>query len=243
MRPYAGGFFNDEARSGPYLASLTVTGPFLPSGPGDTPSRQRIFTCTPAAQSMRKAPCAQQILSTLARRAYRRPPSDAEHGPPAGPVPRRPAWGGASRPGSSSRYGTCSPIPPFCSASNASRTICRARYDLPDSPIWSWPPGCRSSSGAASRMTSSSTLAERGRLRDPARARPAGAADGGRPAVARLRHQFRGPVAVPAESAGGDCRIRRDSLTSTRACGAPCGARRSSSSRAFSGKTGACWSC
>ena len=76
-RPYAGGFFNDEARSGPYLASLTVTGPFLPSGPGDTPSRQRIFTCTPAAVE-EEAPCAEQILSTLARRAYRRPPSDAE---------------------------------------------------------------------------------------------------------------------------------------------------------------------
>ena len=77
VRPYAGGFFNDEARTGPYLANLTVTGPFAPGGPGDTPSRRRIFTCTPAAAAEEEA-CAERILSALARRAYRRPPSGAE---------------------------------------------------------------------------------------------------------------------------------------------------------------------
>ena len=77
VRAYAGGYFNDETRSGPYLAHLTVTGPFVPGGPGDTESRRRIFTCRPAAPED-EAPCAAQILSTLARRAYRRPPSDAE---------------------------------------------------------------------------------------------------------------------------------------------------------------------
>ncbi|MCY3843909.1 MAG: DUF1592 domain-containing protein [Acidobacteria bacterium] len=77
VRPYAGGFFNDEARTGPYLANLTVTGPFAAGGPGDTPSRHRIFTCTPAAVDEEEA-CAERILGTLARRAYRRPPSAAE---------------------------------------------------------------------------------------------------------------------------------------------------------------------
>ncbi|MCY4077159.1 MAG: DUF1592 domain-containing protein, partial [Acidobacteria bacterium] len=79
VRPYAGGFFNDEARTGPYLANLTVTGPFAPGGPGDTPSRRRIFTCTPAAVDEEDA-CAERILGALARRAYRRPPSGAELG-------------------------------------------------------------------------------------------------------------------------------------------------------------------
>ena len=74
---YSGGYHNDETRSGPYLAHLTVTGPFAPSGPGDTESRQRIFTCRPTAPED-EGPCAAQILSTLARRAYRRPPSDVE---------------------------------------------------------------------------------------------------------------------------------------------------------------------
>ena len=77
VRPYAGGFFNDEARTGPYLASLTVTGPFRPGGPGETPSRRRVFLCTPAAFEDEE-PCAERILAALARRAYRRPPSAAE---------------------------------------------------------------------------------------------------------------------------------------------------------------------
>ena len=77
VRAYSGGYANDETRSGPYLAHLTVTGPFLPSGPGDTESRQRIFTCRPTAPED-EGPCAAQILSTLARRAYRRPPSEVE---------------------------------------------------------------------------------------------------------------------------------------------------------------------
>ena len=77
VRAYAGGYFNDETRSGPYLAHLTVTGPFVPSGPGDTASRRRIFTCRPAAPEEEEA-CAARILATLARRAYRRPPTDAE---------------------------------------------------------------------------------------------------------------------------------------------------------------------
>ena len=51
--------------------SLTITGPFRASGPGDTPSRRRIFVCRPASVEQ-EVPCAQTILRTLARRAFRR---------------------------------------------------------------------------------------------------------------------------------------------------------------------------
>jgi mono/diheme cytochrome c family protein len=51
--------------------SLTIAGPYRPSGPGDTPSRRRIFVCRPAAAD-RETACAQTILQTLARRAFRR---------------------------------------------------------------------------------------------------------------------------------------------------------------------------
>ena len=51
---------------------VRLEGPFDPAGPGDTPSRRRIFTCRPAA-SAAEEPCAREILSALARRAYRRP--------------------------------------------------------------------------------------------------------------------------------------------------------------------------
>ena len=56
----------------PMVDHVKVTGPFNPIGPGDTPSRQRIFTCRPAKPAD-EAACARQIFSTLARRAYRRP--------------------------------------------------------------------------------------------------------------------------------------------------------------------------
>ncbi|MBV9506011.1 MAG: DUF1592 domain-containing protein [Acidobacteriia bacterium] len=63
----------------PHLQTLSVAGPFEPTGSGDTPSRRRIFVCKPA-DAVSEAPCARQILSTLIRRAYRQPPSDADVG-------------------------------------------------------------------------------------------------------------------------------------------------------------------
>ena len=57
----------------PAIASITIRGPQTISGPGETPSRRRIFVCTPA-----DAGCAKKILSSLARRAYRRPVSEAD---------------------------------------------------------------------------------------------------------------------------------------------------------------------
>ena len=54
----------------PHLDTFTLTGPFNPSGPGDTPSRRRIFPCRPTGAAD-EATCAQRIISTFARRAYR----------------------------------------------------------------------------------------------------------------------------------------------------------------------------
>ena len=61
----------------PAVAQVTIRGPYHASRPGDTPSRQRIFTCRPANAAAEPA-CARQILSTLARRAYRRPATDSD---------------------------------------------------------------------------------------------------------------------------------------------------------------------
>jgi len=61
----------------PAVAAVTIRGPYNVTGPGDTPSRQRIFTCRPANAAAEPA-CAKQILSTLARRAYRRPVTDSD---------------------------------------------------------------------------------------------------------------------------------------------------------------------
>jgi mono/diheme cytochrome c family protein len=79
----------------PHIDEVLLTGPFSPTGSGDTPSRRRIFTCRPppspaaapggASARLRRDPpangaggavteeeqCAQKIIATLARRAYR----------------------------------------------------------------------------------------------------------------------------------------------------------------------------
>lgn len=54
----------------PHIDEVILTGPFKVTGVGDTPSRRRIFVCQPKAAAEEQA-CAQRILSTLARRAYR----------------------------------------------------------------------------------------------------------------------------------------------------------------------------
>jgi hypothetical protein len=68
-----------DATGRPHVKSLTIAGPFNPTGPGDTPSRRRIFECHPDREALarrsaeREVGCARQILTTLARGAYRRP--------------------------------------------------------------------------------------------------------------------------------------------------------------------------
>jgi len=54
------------------VGSVTVAGPFNVKGPGDTPSREKLFSCHPSA-SIDEMACAEKILSNLARHAYRRP--------------------------------------------------------------------------------------------------------------------------------------------------------------------------
>jgi|RhiMetdeSRZDD1v2_1073273.scaffolds.fasta_scaffold66185_2 uncharacterized protein DUF1592/uncharacterized protein DUF1588/uncharacterized protein DUF1587/uncharacterized protein DUF1585/uncharacterized protein DUF1595/cytochrome c len=59
------------------VSTVSITGPFNPDGPGDTPSRRRIFVCRPAGAGD-ELPCAKQILRTLARRAFRQPVTDSD---------------------------------------------------------------------------------------------------------------------------------------------------------------------
>ena len=74
-RPYFG--LQGDTRYQPYLASVVIAGPFNTDGAGETPSRRQIFVCRPAAHTDESA-CAKRILSTLARRAYRRPVTAAD---------------------------------------------------------------------------------------------------------------------------------------------------------------------
>jgi hypothetical protein len=59
------------------IEMVTISGPYNGKVAQDTPSRRRIFVCHPSGPSDETA-CAKQILSTLERRAYRRPVTDAD---------------------------------------------------------------------------------------------------------------------------------------------------------------------
>jgi len=86
LRPFlrsSAGTYDSTGR--PHIETLTIAGPYNPTGPGKTPSRERIFSCRPSTS--RRSPqeskadedgCATKILSTLARRAFRRPVTKPE---------------------------------------------------------------------------------------------------------------------------------------------------------------------
>ena len=91
----AAGFLSESARletgggrgntpppspNGVSVEYITIGGPYNPSGPGETESRHRIFICRPKPGEADNV-CAGQILSSLARRAYRRPVTDSDVDP------------------------------------------------------------------------------------------------------------------------------------------------------------------
>ena len=61
----------------PFVDRVTIAGPFEASGPGDTPSRAVVLSCRPVIEAD-DAPCAREILTTLARRGFRRPATEAD---------------------------------------------------------------------------------------------------------------------------------------------------------------------
>ena len=72
-QPYEAHFnYYRHPRIQPAIYSISIIGPYDAQGPGETPSRRRIFACRPANPSDEED-CAKRILATLMRRAYRRP--------------------------------------------------------------------------------------------------------------------------------------------------------------------------
>ncbi len=59
------------------VTALSITGPLNATGLGDTPARRRIFVCRPAGEADEEA-CARKIVTALAQRAYRQPPSTVD---------------------------------------------------------------------------------------------------------------------------------------------------------------------
>jgi len=66
-----------DTQGQPSLAKIEIDGPYGAASTGNTSSRQRIFTCRPAARAADEG-CAKTIIASLARRAFRRPVTDAD---------------------------------------------------------------------------------------------------------------------------------------------------------------------
>jgi uncharacterized protein DUF1592/uncharacterized protein DUF1588/uncharacterized protein DUF1587/uncharacterized protein DUF1585/uncharacterized protein DUF1595 len=73
IRDFANPF---DAEGAPHVQSITVQGPYNPKAAAVAPSPQ-VFVCAPTNPAAERS-CARRIISTLARRAYRRPVPDAE---------------------------------------------------------------------------------------------------------------------------------------------------------------------
>jgi hypothetical protein len=61
----------------PLVTGFKAIGPFNPTGISSIPSREKIFSCYPANNDEERG-CAEQIMSTLARQAFRRPVTDED---------------------------------------------------------------------------------------------------------------------------------------------------------------------
>ena len=63
----------------PSVDRITIEGPYAVSGSGDSASRRKILKCRPTTPAQ-ETPCARDILTTLARQAYRKPVDGATAG-------------------------------------------------------------------------------------------------------------------------------------------------------------------
>ena len=61
----------------PAVGSLRIRGPFNATRPEDSRSIRKVYTCSPSSEAQ-EWPCAKDILTTLMRRAYRRPVTNAD---------------------------------------------------------------------------------------------------------------------------------------------------------------------
>jgi hypothetical protein len=63
---------NEYYHGNPAVEIVLIGGPYSPSASLDSPTRRRLFICAPK-NAAAEEPCAKKILTTLAKRAYRRP--------------------------------------------------------------------------------------------------------------------------------------------------------------------------
>ncbi len=192
-------------RISPAVYQVSITGPYAAKGPGDTPSRRRIFVCQPTDAGRGRSLCPAD-----SRRA------DAPGLPAAGRPTRtcKSRWSSTGRRAQSgglrrghrdgAERGAGQSAVPVPRRAGSARTLRRAR------------PTASATSQLASRLSfflwssipddELLDLADARRAQQARGARAAGAADAGRSAVAKPGEQLRRPVAAPAQPRGDHAR-------------------------------------
>jgi hypothetical protein len=61
----------------PHIGTIRIEGPFQATQAVDSPSRRKVFVCTPKTAA-EEAACARRIVTKLATNAYRRPATAAD---------------------------------------------------------------------------------------------------------------------------------------------------------------------
>ena len=140
----------------PAVYQVSITGPYDSQGPGDTPSRRRIFVCEPKAAERRGG----------LRQAHRVHAGCAEPIGGRSPMPTcESRWSSIARPDRGGGFDAGIEMAPELDSGNP-QFLFRIEPDPPGLPARtalshrrtsSWPRGCRSSSGAAFPTTNCST--------------------------------------------------------------------------------------
>ena len=163
-RPFLASYRADPVDGLPHVDRLTVSGPYGPAGPGETPSRERIFTCRPAGDgdADEARACAASILGDAGppgvpparlRRGPRRPAAVLRRGTRRGrvrgrrrdgpaPHPRRSGvhLPGGARPG---RRRAGHGVPPERPGARFAAVVLPLEQRSRTTSCWTWPSGGR----------------------------------------------------------------------------------------------------
>ena len=225
----------------PQIDYVDITGTVRSDRPGRYAEPPPDFHLPARERRARRAPCARKILSTLARRAYRRPVSDAEVEALDGFYQDgRKKAGFEAGIQNALRLILASPKFLFRAEPDPPNAAPGTVYKLGDLELAS-----RLSFFLWSSIPDDELLDRRGtgKAEGSRGSRSAGARMLADPRAEALVEELRGPVAVPPQSAEPSARQQRHFRISTTTCGRRSGARPSCCSTASCARTAACSIC
>ena len=136
----------------PHVGKISIDGPFNAKGASDTESRRKIFVCKPTSPAQETA-CAKQIVTALARHAFRRPVTAQDTEMLMGFYQQGRNEGGDFDHGIEMALRRILVDPEFFFRKEVEPANVTPGKNTA-SAIWSWPRACRSSCGPAFRTTS-----------------------------------------------------------------------------------------